>query len=204
MIEYIKGKLVNKKPTSTVIETGGIGFFVQITLSVYEKLPQLNEETKIIVHFYAKENPMSFVLYGFADEGEREVFRQIISVSGIGPKTAMSILSAISYRELTELIAKGNYIPLTKISGVGKKTAERLAVELKDKLAKTEAGFDASMLSIDTSTNIGKISGIISALINLGYNRFEADKMVKKFAMMPDFMQMPVEEIIKEILRGER
>jgi Holliday junction DNA helicase RuvA len=203
MIEYIKGKLVNKKPVSAVIETGGIGFFVQITLSVYEKLPQLNDEAKIIVHFHAKENPMSLVLYGFADEGEREVFRQIISVSGIGPKTAMNMLSAISYRELTELIAKGNYIPLTKISGVGKKTAERLAVELKDKLAKIESGFDVSRLSIDTSTDIGKISGIISALINLGYNRIEADKMVKKFASMPDFMQMPVEEIIKEILRGE-
>lgn len=203
MIEYIKGKLVNKKPTSAVIETGGIGFFVQITLSVYEKLPQLNDEAKIIVHFHVKENPMSLVLYGFVDEGERDVFRQIISVSGIGPKTAMSILSAISYRELTELIAKGNYIPLTKISGVGKKTAERLAVELKDKLAKTDSGFDVSRMSIDTSTDIGKISGIISALINLGYNRIEADKMVKKFASMPDFMQMPVEDIIKEILRGE-
>ncbi len=203
MIEYIKGKLVNKKPTSAVFESGGIGFFIQITLSAYEKLPLLNEEAKIVVHFHVKENPMSIVLYGFVDEGEREVFRQIISVSGIGPKTAMSILSAISYRELTELIAKGNYIPLTKITGVGKKTAERLAVELKDKLAKTESGFDVSRLSIDTSTDIGKISGIISALINLGYNRLEADRMVKKFASMPNFMQMPVEEIIKEILRGE-
>lgn len=203
MIEFIQGKIINKKPTSVIVSSGGIGFYINITLNAYEKLPALNEEMRIVTHFHVKENPMGVVLYGFADEGEREVFRQIISVSGIGPKTAMSILSAISYRELTELIAKGNYMPLTKISGVGRKTAERLAVELKDKLSKTEAGMDVSKLSIDTSTDIGKISGIISALINLGYNRIEADKMVKKIALRSDFMEMQVEMIIKEILRGE-
>ena len=203
MIEYIQGRLVNKKPTGIVIDANGIGYNISITLTAYEKLPSVDELVKITTHFYVKESPMSLVLYGFVDEGEREVFRQIISVSGIGPKTAMSMLSAINYRELTELIAKGNYMPLTKITGVGKKTAERLAVELKDKLSKTEAGLDVSKFTIDTSTDIGKISGIISALINLGYNRLEADKMVKKAASNSNFMEMPVEEIIKEILRGE-
>ena len=203
MIEFIQGKLINKKPTAVIVSTGSIGFNVNITLSAYEKLPSTGEEVKIVTHFHVKENPMGVVLYGFADEGEREVFRQIISVSGIGPKTAMSIISAINYRELTELISKGNYMPLTKITGVGRKTAERLAVELKDKLSKTDAGLDISKFSIDTSTDIGKMSGIISALINLGYNRAEADKMVKKMASKPDFMDMQVEEIIKEILRGE-
>jgi Holliday junction DNA helicase RuvA len=203
MIEFIQGKLINKKPTSAVVETGGIGFSINITLNAYEKLPAVNQEVKMVTHFHAKENPIGFLLYGFSDEGEREVFRQIISVSGIGPKTAMSLLSAIDYREFTELISKGNYLPLTKITGVGKKTAERLAVELKDKLSKTEAGLDVSKFSIDTSTDIGKISGIISALINLGYNRIEADKMVKRMASSPNFMEMPVEEIIKEILRGD-
>jgi len=203
MIEYIQGRLVNKKPTGIVIDANGIGYNINITLTAYEKLPSVNEQVKITTHFYVKESPMNLVLYGFVDEGEREVFRQIISVSGIGPKTAMSMLSAINYRELTELIAKGNYMPLTKITGVGKKTAERLAVELKDKLSKTEAGLDVSKFTIDTSTDIGKMSGIISALINLGYNRLEADKMVKKAASNPNFMEMPVEDIIKEILRGE-
>ena len=203
MIEYIQGRLVNKKPTGVIVDANGIGYNINITLTAYEKLPSVNEDVKITVHFYVKESPMSLILYGFADEGEREVFRQIISVSGIGPKTAMSMVSAINYRELTELISKGNYMPLTKISGVGKKTAERLAVELKDKLSKSEAGFDVSRFSIDTSTDIGKMSGIISALINLGYNRVEADSMVKKMASNSNFMEMPVEEIIKEILRGE-
>jgi len=203
MIEYIQGRLVNKKPTSVIVDANGIGYLINITLTAYEKLPPVNEEVKITAHFHVKENPMGIKMYGFVDEGEREIFRQIISVSGIGPKTAMSMLSAINYKELTELISKGNYMPLTKISGVGKKTAERLAVELKDKLAKTETGLDVSKFGIDTSTDIGKMSGIISALINLGYNRVEADRMVKKIAANPNFMEMPVEEIIKEILRGE-
>jgi Holliday junction DNA helicase RuvA len=203
MIEFIQGKLINKKPASVIVSSGGIGFNIHITLNAYEKLPSVNEEARIITHFHVKENPMGVLLYGFADEGEREVFRQIISVSGIGPKTAMSILSAINYRELTELISKGNYMPLTKITGVGRKTAERMAVELKDKLSKTESGVDVSKFSIDTSTDIGKMSGIITALITLGYNRMEADKMVRKMASKPDFMDMQVEDIIKEILRGE-
>ncbi len=203
MIEFIQGKLINKKPTSVIVSSGGIGFNIHITLNAYERLPSVNEEVRIITHFHVKENPMAVVLYGFSDEGEREVFRQIISVSGIGPKTGISILSAINYRELTELISKGNYMPLTKITGVGRKTAERLAVELKDKLSKTETGIDVSKFSIDTSTDIGKMSGIITALINLGYNRAEADKMVRKMASKPDFMEMQVEDIIKEILRGE-
>jgi Holliday junction DNA helicase RuvA len=203
MIEYIQGRLANKKPTSVIVDANGIGYLINITLTAYEKLPAVNEDVKITTHFHVKDNPMGFILYGFVDEGEREIFRQIISVSGIGPKTAISMLSAINYRELTELISKGNYMPLTKISGVGKKTAERLAVELKDKISKTDAGLDGSKFSIDTSTDIGKMSGIISALINLGYNRVEADRMVKKMASNPNFMEMRVEEIIKEILRGE-
>ena len=104
MIEYIQGRLVNKKPTGVIVDANGIGYNINITLSAYEKLPSVNEDVKITVHFYVKESPMSLILYGFADEGEREVFRQIISVSGIGPKTAMSMVSAINYRELTELI----------------------------------------------------------------------------------------------------
>lgn len=203
MIEYIKGKLISKKPTSIIVESGGIAFNINITLPAYEKLPSVNDEVRIVIHFHAKENPISFVLFGFSDEGERECFRQIIAISGIGPKTAMSILSAIGYREFIDMIAKGNYLPLTSVSGVGKKTAERLALELKDKLGKGES--EAGYADIDNAVfgEMSKISAIISGLITLGYNRIEADKMVKKFASSPDFGKMPVEEVIKEILRGK-
>jgi Holliday junction DNA helicase RuvA len=203
MLEYIKGKLINKKPTSIIVESGGIGFNISITLPAFEHLPAVNDEVKIITQFHVKENPFSVVIYGFSDEEEREVFRQIISVSGIGPKTAMSILSAIDYRQIIELISKGDYIPLTTVSGVGRKTAERLALELKDKLGRSEADITYSKLDKGMTGEPGKISGVISALMSLGYNRIEADKMVKKVATSSSFSQMTVEELIKEILRGE-
>ena len=203
MVEYIKGKLVSKKPTSVVIESNGLGYNVHITLTAYETLPAIDSETRIITHLHIKDNPFSVILYGFSDETERECFKQIISVSGIGPKTGLSILSAINYRELIELISKGNYLPLTSISGVGKKTAERLALELKDKLAKTETEVSRSAINSGKFGELNKMSEIISALISLGYNRLEADKMVKAVSAKDGFMEMSAEEIIKEILRGK-
>ncbi|RPI12353.1 MAG: Holliday junction branch migration protein RuvA [Ignavibacteriae bacterium] len=202
MIEYIKGKLVNKKPTSIVIESGGIGYTINITLTTYDILPDAGAEAMVSTHLYIKENPFGVVLYGFSDENEREIFRHIISVSGIGPKTAISMLSAINYRQITEMISSGNYLPLTAISGVGKKTAERLALELKDKLARTE--FEPSGVQVKGSTfsELTRISGIISALVNLGYNRLEADKMIRKISSSVNMKEMTDEEIIKEVLRG--
>ena len=203
MIEYIQGKLISKKPTSIIIEANGIAYNVNITIPAYENLPQLNSITKIITHLHIKENPFSFMLYGFSDENEREMFRYIISISGIGPKTAISILSALSYKELTGLITSGNYLPLTSISGVGRKTAERLVLELKDKIAKGEVDFIPAQMSKDKFGELSKISNIISALVNLGYNRIEADKLVKKISASKNILDMQVEDVIKEILRGE-
>ncbi len=203
MFEYIKGKLVIKKPTSIIVEAGGIGFNINITLPAFEHLPSVGEEVKVITHFHIKDAPFSILIYGFTDEEERSVFRHIISISGVGPKTAMSILSAVDYRQVIELISKGDYIPLTTVSGVGRKTAERIAMELKDKLGRSEAEITYSKLGAETTGEPGKISGVISALMTLGYNRIEADKMVKKIASSPAFSQLSVEELIKEILRGE-
>ena len=205
MLEYIKGILISKKPTEAVVEAGGLGYNVHITLTAFESLGTTGAETKIITHLQIKENPFAVMLYGFSDEQERECFRQIISVSGIGPRTAIGILSAINYREFTELIAKGNYLPLTSITGVGKKTAERLALELKDKLAKSvnEMEMPASGVNQGKFAELNKMSGVISALMSLGYNRLEADKMVRSVAAKDGFMEMSVEEIIREILRGK-
>lgn len=201
MIEYIKGILISKKPAEVIIESGGIGYSIYITLPAFESLGKTGETAKIVTHMYIKESPFAVVLYGFADENEREVFRQIISISGIGPRTAMNILSAINYRELTEMIAKGNYLPITSISGVGKKTAERLALELKDKLSKSQSEFTVGSVNEGKFAELNKISEVISALMALGYNRMEADKMVKAIATAESFMEMPVEQIIKEALR---
>jgi Holliday junction DNA helicase RuvA len=202
MIEYIKGKLVNKKPTNIVIESGGIGYSINITLTTYDALPETGNNACVTTHLYIKDNPFGVILYGFSDESEREIFRHIISVSGIGPKTAISILSAMNYRQITEMISTGNYLPLTSISGVGKKTAERLALELKDKLAKTEFEPSGVYVKGGKFNELTKISGIVSALVNLGYNRIEADKMIRKISSSVNIMEMTDENIIKEVLRG--
>ncbi len=203
MIDFIKGKLINKKTASLVIEAGGIGYSISATLGAIEQTGEIGSEVLMPVYLHFKDNPISMMLYGFSSETERECFKQIISVSGIGPKTALAILSAINYNEFIEMIIKGNYHPLTTITGVGKKTAERVAVELKDKIGKIET--DSSFTSLNTNKlgELGKASEVISALISLGYNRLEADKMVKQISLRNDFMEMPVESIVREILRGK-
>ena len=202
MIDYLKGILISKKPTSVILECGGIGFEIHITLQAYEMLPAVNEQARIITHFHAKENPISFVVYGFSDERERECFRHIISVSGIGPKTAMTILSAINYNDLIDMIVNGNYLPLTSVSGVGRKTAERLAVELKDKIGRLT---DSSSIPAVSGAfgELSRASEVIQALIALGYNRLEADKMVKSIMIKEGFAYMAVEDVIKVVLRGK-
>jgi len=202
MIDYLKGILVSKKPANAIIECGGIGFDIHITVQAFEMLPAVNEQARIITHFHAKENPISFVVYGFSDERERECFRQIISVSGIGPKSAMTILSAINYRDFIEMIAKGNYLPLTSVTGVGKKTAERLAVELKDKIGRLSDPSPFPSVS-GAFGELSRASEVIQALMSLGYNRLEADKMVKSIMTKEGFAGMAVEDVIKEVLRGK-
>jgi Holliday junction DNA helicase RuvA len=202
MIDYLKGILISKKPTSAIIECGGIGFDIHITVRTYEMLPKEGNQAKIITHFQAKENPLSFVIFGFSDEGERECFRQIVTVSGIGPKTAMTILSAINYADFIDMISKGNYLPLTSISGVGKKTAERLAVELKDKIGRSNESAPVPVVS-GAFGELSRASEVIQALMALGYNRLEADKMIKSIMAKEGFSSMPVEDVIKEVLRGK-
>jgi holliday junction DNA helicase RuvA len=202
MIAYITGKLISKKPAVIIVETSGVGYEIHITLNAYEGLPAINDTVRILTHFHIKDNPFTFTLYGFSDERERECFRQIISVSGIGPKTAMTVLSAINYNEFIDMISSGNYLPLTSVSGVGRKTAERLAVELKDKIAKSVEETQVSASS-PRFVELSKASEVIQALIALGYNRLEADKMVKNITGSNGFGEMSVEQIIKEVLRGK-
>ncbi|MCC7159374.1 MAG: Holliday junction branch migration protein RuvA [Ignavibacteria bacterium] len=203
MIEYIKGKLVSKKPASAIVESNGIGYLINITVTASDSLGNIGDEVTLISHLHIKENPFGVVLYGFGDENERECFRQIISVSGIGPKTAIGILSAMNYIEFIDLVAKGNYLPLTSIPGVGKKTAERLALELKDKIGKTEQGISPPAVNSGKFNVLGKSSEIIHALMVLGYNRLEADKMVRSVSANAEFMNSSVEDLIREILRGK-
>lgn len=201
MIDYIKGTLISKTFSEIIVESGGIGYNVKITLPAYDSLPSVGKEINILTSLYIRDNPYSMVLYGFCDERERDCFKLIISVSGIGPKTAVNMLSAIGHAELTELVAKGDYQPLTSISGVGKKTAERVVVELKDKILKP--GQDLIMRTVSANGEPSRVSEIIGALLSLGYNRSEAEKMVRKVTLDSKWKDLGVEQIIKDILRGD-
>lgn len=197
MIEYIKGKLISKKPMCVILESHGIAYNINTTLSAADSIGNTGEEIRIITHLHIKDNPLTVTLYGFSDETERECFRQIISVSGIGPKTALSILSAITYNEFTEYINTGRHEPLLNIPGIGRKTAERLVLELKGKLPEAEAVHGGLI-----SSNEDKSSEIMSALIALGYSRTDADRIIRDVARKDIFTRLNSEEIIKEILRG--
>jgi Holliday junction DNA helicase RuvA len=202
MIDHLNGKIISKKPSRLIIDLNGISFDVLITLSLYETLPEVGESASVVTHLYIKENPMSLVLYGFVNEEERECFRNIISVSGIGPKTAISVLSGIGYKEFTSIILNSRVEQLTSVSGIGKKTAERLGLELKDKLAKYS---DSAIERIKVSGNdeLNKVNEITMALISLGYNKPEADNLVKRSYSSGSWNNTSIEEIIKNILSGK-
>jgi holliday junction DNA helicase RuvA len=203
MIDYISGILISKSPGSVVIESNGIGYKILITLTAFDTLPAVNDKAKLFTHLYIKDNPMALALYGFVSDEERECFKHIISVSGIGPKTAINVISAIGYVEFTNLILNGNAGPLTSISGIGKKTAERLLIELKDKFSKSSFDFPVGKTRVDVSDENRKVNEVYSALISLGHSKQEAENMFKNHSIAADWKSQSVEEIIKEILRGK-
>ena len=136
MISFLRGEIVQKSPTELVIDVNGVGYVVTIPLSTFERLDHANGQQTILTYMHVREDVMQ--LYGFATEGERDFFKMLISINGIGPKMAQGILSGLSVGDLRAAIAQGNVTLLTSISGVGKKTAERIIIELRDKLGGSE------------------------------------------------------------------
>ena len=132
MIEFIRGQLVGKTPSSVIVETAGVGYGISIPLSTFEQLPSLNSEVRILTHYHVRED--AHKLYGFFTQGERDAFRALISISMVGPKVALSILSGVSVNDLVMAVKLQDDSRLRSISGVGPKTAQRLIMELKGKL----------------------------------------------------------------------
>ena len=132
MYSYLQGKVVEKTATSVVLDVGGIGYLLQISLSTYEALPLLGQEIRLLTHFVVRED--AHALYGFYSAEERELFKLLLTVSGIGPKIALTLLSGIPFPQLRQAIVGGELETLKKIPGIGKKTAERMIVELREKL----------------------------------------------------------------------
>jgi Holliday junction DNA helicase RuvA len=175
MFEYFRGKLVNSTPTKAVIDIGGIGYAIQISLKTFQKLPQIGSEVFLYVAPIIRED--EHTLCGFLTIDEKNLFHQLTSVSGVGPKTAVGILGHVDVTDFQLAVLQGNAALLSKIPGIGKKTAERLVMELKDKfqgIARTELNSNISL------SNGSIVSDAISALINLGYHPLDAQKRVNK------------------------
>lgn len=173
MIEYIKGTLTDSSPSHAVLETHGIGYKVSIPLSNYAKLSQLGKEMVLYVATVIRED--AHKSYGFTTKIERDFFEKLIDVSGIGPKTALALIGHMELNDLQFAIAQSNITLLSKVPGIGKKTAERLVVELKDKTAK----ISEIALSVPTSKK-DLFSDALGALVNLGYHPLQAQKAVKQ------------------------
>src|SRR3954449_9151908 len=177
MINFLHGKLVESIPTHVIIDVHGVGYEALIPLSSYDKLPAIGQEVRLLTHLAIRED--AHVLYGFMTSAERDLFRLLINtVSGIGPKIALNVLSGMNVMALRGAVANGDVKSLSQISGVGKKTAERIVVELKDKVGPAGA-WEAASAARSLSASDQKINDAVLTLIALGYKQPEAHEAVR-------------------------
>jgi Holliday junction DNA helicase RuvA len=192
MYEYIQGSLTELSPTHAIIEAGGIGYFVNISLQTYSQL-EGKTQVKLWLHQIIRED--AHLLYGFSDVREREVFRLLISVSGVGASTARLILSSLTTDEIQAAITTENVNLIKQVKGIGLKTAQRIVVDLKDKVSLG----DVTVSQILSTSNNTLKSEALSALVMLGFARSAADKVIDQ--VLKEMGQMPVEALIKHALK---
>lgn len=202
MIVTIIGTILEQSPLTVVIETGGLGYEVNIPLSTAEKLPNIGKECSLFIHAVYRED--SAVLYGFISKNDRDFFRLLVEkVSGIGPKIGISILSRMSVELLQNAIVCSDVSLLSKCPGIGKKTAERLVIELKDKVAPQDSNYiqsnDSATVTLPNDQNYSNFKDAVSSLIALGYKPTESDKLIRG-AIAKLSASASVEEIIRKAL----
>lgn len=183
MIAHLRGKLIARHPNQAVIETGGVGYDVTISVPTFSELPPLEAEVALFIYTHVREDQLA--LYGFLRAEEKQLFEKLITVSGIGPKLAITILSGMAAQELGNAIRGNDVARLTKIPGIGRKTAERLVLELRDKLP--VAGQEVA--AVVPAFTVGQ-EDVLSALVNLGYQRAAAEKAVASMAKDGSFDAM--------------
>ncbi len=197
LIAHLSGTLAKKTPTDVVIDVQGVGYAVCISLSTYEQLPAEQAPVTLLTHHHIREESQQ--LFGFSTEGERDIFRLLISVSGIGPKTAQTILSGVAAKDVAQMIADSNASGLTSLPGIGKKTAERMILELRDKVVRIEAG-PTSMRSPSSPT--GMRADAVAAIVSLGYSRDRAETAVNAaFSELRD-ASPTLETLLKHALKA--
>lgn len=192
MIDHLRGKLVEKNPTHIVVECNGVGYFLNISLHTFSLLRD-EENIRIFTHLLVKED--SHTLFGFVERSEREVFRLLISVSGVGSSTARTMLSSLSPTDVRDAIANGDVASIQAVKGIGAKTAQRVILDLKDKILKV---YDMGEVSLQTN-NTNKEEAL-SALEVLGFARRQSEKVVDK--VLQQDTSLSVENIIKQALKN--
>ena len=200
MIGRIRGSLVDKQPPLILVEVGGVGYEIQVPMTTLFQLPELGEQVSLVTHFVVREDAQ--LLYGFVEERDRILFRQLIKVNGVGPKLALTILSGMDANSFVRCIQRDDMSSLVALPGVGKKTAERLLVEMRDKLKDWLAQVEDGTSGRDGAT-VQPITDIVSdaegALIALGYKPQQASKMV---AAVNDESIGDSEELIRLALKS--
>jgi Holliday junction DNA helicase RuvA len=197
MLSFLRGTVIEVLPTRLILDVGGVGYDLNIPLSTYDKLPPPGAETKILTHLQIRED--AHTLYGFATPEERDLFLLLVNnVSGIGPKLALAILNGITPVHFRGLVVAGDIAALSKIKGVGKKTAERVIVELRDKVG-VSAAWEAASARQGLTPEEQHVNDAVLALISLGYKQAEAHKTVR--AIREAQPKATVEELVKEALK---
>jgi Holliday junction DNA helicase RuvA len=173
MIAQLHGTLAHKSPEQLIVDVNGVGYLVLVSLNSFYRLPDPGGSVRLLIHTHVREDALQ--LFGFLDQVEKEMFLQLVSVSGIGPRLALNILSGTPLEQLLEALEAGDLVRLVAIPGIGKKTAERLVLELRDKVKQARAARGDAAVSAAG----GDFEEAISALVNLGYRRNEAERAVK-------------------------
>jgi Holliday junction DNA helicase RuvA len=191
MYEYVEGRIIEKTPTFIVIETGNIGYFINISLNTFARIPE-KDHCRLFLHQIIRED--AHLLFGFIDKQEREIFRQLLSVSGIGANTARLILSSLTPDEIIKAINEDNVYILKSIKGIGIKTAQRIIVDLKGKVGK-----EAELAEIFKTESNTIQEESLSALVHLGFTKSAVEKVVRQILI--EKKDQTVEDVVKEALK---
>jgi Holliday junction DNA helicase RuvA len=192
VIAHIEGKLTHKTPTYVIIDCNGVGYHIQVSLHTYEQLPN-TEHLRLHTHLVIKED--SHTLYGFVTTDERELFTQLISVSGVGTNTARLMLSSLKPNDIRLAISEGNWTLIKTVKGIGEKTAQKVVIDLKNKVQKSDTSEPLSLVA----TRNTKVEEALAALLMLGFSKNEAEKGLTKIRQQHP--ELSVEELVKQTLK---
>ncbi|MCR4347185.1 MAG: Holliday junction branch migration protein RuvA [Sulfuricaulis sp.] len=196
MIGRLHGVLLRKEPPALLVDVGGVGYELEAPMTTFYDLPPVGEQITLYTHLVVRED--AHLLYGFVRESQRRLFRDLLKVNGVGPRVALAVLSGLSDVEFTRCVAEEDITRLTKVPGIGRKTAERLVIEMRDKLPKEIPLPSPSTAAEGPAAPADPVSEAVGALVSLGYKPNEASRAVRGMATKG----LSAEEIIRQALKG--